>query len=81
MTIVQITLPDQLAQEAERAGILSPERLEQWIRDQLRAQHVDAFFSALDRMTEIDDPALMSPEEMAAEIALMRAERRSDTRA
>ena len=30
MTTVQITLPDQLAQEAQRAGLLAPARLEQW---------------------------------------------------
>ena len=28
MTTVQITLPDQLAREAQRAGLLSPEFLE-----------------------------------------------------
>ena len=36
MTTVQITLPDQLAQEAQQAGLLSPELLEKWLREQLR---------------------------------------------
>lgn len=31
VTTVHINLPDQLAQEAQRAGLLSPERLEKWL--------------------------------------------------
>jgi len=81
MTTVQITLPDQLAQEAQRAGLLSPARLEQWIRDELRARQVDSFFSALDRMSVVDEPTLMSPEEVSEEIARMRADRRTHARA
>ncbi|MGA2600312.1 MAG: hypothetical protein ABSH09_25380 [Bryobacteraceae bacterium] len=74
MTTVQITLPDQLAQEAQRAGLLSPQSLEKWLREQLKAQHVDQLFSAMDRMSAIDEPAIMSPEAVAEEIAAMRAE-------
>lgn len=77
MTIVQITLPDQLAQEAASAGLLSPVRLEKWLRDQLKDQRVDELFSAMDRMADVDTPATMSPEEVAQEIAIMRAERRA----
>ena len=36
MTTVQIHLPAQLAQEAQRYGLLSPARLEKWLRDQLQ---------------------------------------------
>jgi hypothetical protein len=77
MTTVQITLPDQLAQDAQRAGLLSSAKLEPWLRDQLRAQRIDEFFSAMDRMTAVDEPAVMSPEEVAHEMAAMRAERRA----
>ena len=77
MTTVQITLPDQLAQEAQRAGLLSPARLEKWVRDQLKDQRVDELFSAMDRMDGVDEPAAMAPEEVAQEIAIMRAERRA----
>lgn len=77
MTTVQITLPDQLAQEARRAGLLSPAKLELWLREQLAAQRVDALFAAMDRMAAVDDPAVMSPDEVAQEIAAMRAERRA----
>jgi hypothetical protein len=76
MTTVQITLPDHLAQEARRAGLLSPELLEKWLRDQLRAQHVDQLFSAMDRMAAVDEPCIMPPEAVAEELAAIRAERR-----
>lgn len=76
MTTVQITLPDQLAQEAQRAGLLSPELLEKWLRDQLRAQHVDQLFSAMDRMAAVEEPPTMPPEAVAEELAAIRAARR-----
>lgn len=77
MTTVQITLPDQLAQEAQRAGLLSSARLEQWLREQLKARQVDELFTAMDQMACVDAPAMMSPEDVAREIAEMRAQRRA----
>jgi Arc/MetJ family transcription regulator len=77
MTTVQITLPDQLVQEAQRAGLLSPRAIERWLRDQLKARHVDELFSAMDRMAVVDEPAVMSPEEVSEEVRVMRAERRA----
>ena len=75
MTTVQITLPDQLAQDAQRAGLLAPARLEQWLREQLKTQQVDALFTAMARMAAVDEPTVMSPEEVADELAAMRADR------
>lgn len=77
MTTVRIDLPDQLAQEAQRAGLLSADRLGNWLQEQLRVRRADQLFSAMDRMASIGEPAVMSPEEVAVEIAAMRAERRS----
>lgn len=77
MTTVQITLPDQLAQDAQRAGLLSSARLERWLREQLRAQGVDELFAAADRMAAVDEPAVMSPEEVAKELSALRAARRA----
>jgi len=76
MTTIEITLPDQPAQDAQRAGLLSPELLEKWLREQLKAQRVDQLFSAMDRMAAVDEPPTMSPEAVAEEISAMRAERR-----
>ncbi len=77
MTTVQITLPDQLAQEAQRAGLLSSETIERMLRAQLKTQHVDELFQAIDQMAATDTAATMPPEEIAEEIRIMRAERRA----
>ena len=77
MTTVQITLPDQLARDAQSAGLLSSATLERWLRDQLKTQRVDDLFAAMERMRSVDEPVAMSPEEVAHEIAAMRAERRA----
>jgi hypothetical protein len=79
MTTLQITLPDQLAQEAERAGLLSPAVFEKWLRNQLKAQRAGQLFSAMDRMAAVNEPATMSPEAVAQEIAVLRAERRANS--
>jgi hypothetical protein len=80
MTTVQLVLPDQLAQEAQRAGLLSPQLLEEWLRERLRDQRANQLFSAMDRMSAVNDPAILSPEAVAEEIAAMRAERRANGR-
>lgn len=77
MTTIEITLPDQLAKEAQRAGLLAPERIEQLLREELKTQRVDELFAALEHMDRVAEPA-MSPEDVAAEIAAMRAERRKN---
>lgn len=77
MTTVQIDLPDELAQDAEAAGLLASDTMERILREQLKRQRVDALFVAMDRMAAVDIPAAMSPEEMAEEIRAMRAERRA----
>jgi hypothetical protein len=77
MTTVQITLPDQLAQEAQRAGLLSQAAMERLLREQLLAQRQDGFFAALDRMAQVSEPSVMSPEEIAEELRAMREEQRA----
>jgi len=77
MTTVRITLPDQLAQDAQRAGLLSPELLEKWLREQLRTQRADTLLQTAERMGAVDDTEILSPEAVAEEIAAMRAERRT----
>lgn len=79
MTKVQILLPDQLAEEAQRAGLLSSARLELWLREQLNTQGTNELFSAMERMAAAPEPAAMSPEEIALELTAMRKERREKT--
>jgi hypothetical protein len=78
MTTVQITLPDQLAEVARRAGLLSPESLEESLRRQLRTMAASGLFTVLGRLDALDSKDYMPPEEVAQEIAAMRAEKRAN---
>jgi Arc/MetJ family transcription regulator len=75
MTTVQIDLPDQLAQEAQRAGLLTPATMERILREYLKARKTDELFAAMDRMAAVEEPA-MTPEEVSEELHALRAERR-----
>lgn len=77
MTTVEFTLPDQLARDAQSAGLLNAAAVERMLREQLKTKHVDELFTAMERMSAADTPAMMPPEEVAEEIRLMRAERRA----
>ena len=78
MTTLQITLPDDLARDAAKAGLLAPEVYADWLRAQLKKQAVDRLFESMARMDAIDDgQPPMSPEDVAEEIRIMRAERRA----
>lgn len=73
MTTVQITLPDQLAQEAQRAGLLAPDKVEQMLREQLRAERIGRLAQARKKLAAEPLPA-MTPQEIQAEIDAYRAE-------
>ena len=75
MTTVQINLPDQLAQEAQRAGLLTPVMIERILREYLKVHKTDELFAAMERMAAVDEPA-MAPEQVADELHAMRSERR-----
>jgi hypothetical protein len=77
MTTIQITLPDELAKNAASAGLLAPERFEAWLREQLKAKHIDSLFAAMKRMDADDGMTPLTPEQIATEIAAMRAEARN----
>jgi len=75
MTTVQITLPDALAQEATKAGLLAPEKIERILREELRAERIDRMKAA--RVMLAAEPlAPMTPEEITAEIDAYRAGQR-----
>ena len=75
MTTVQINLPDQLVQETQRAGLLTPATLARILREYLKARRTDELFDTMDHMAAVEEPA-MTPEEIAEELHAMRAERR-----
>jgi len=68
MTTIQLT---------QQAGLLSPEALEPWLREQLKARRWAEFLSALDKLDAVGNDDYMSPEEVAEEIRAMRAEKRA----
>lgn len=80
MTTLQVTLPDDIAKAAQAAGLLSPEAIGSLLTQAVKAHAVDVLFNAMDRMNAYaapDAPSDMSPEEIAQEIAAMRAARRA----
>jgi Arc/MetJ family transcription regulator len=78
MTTVQITLPDELAQKAASAGLLSAEAMEAMeamLREQLRRRAGDA----LQAMWQRGPQEELTPEieqEIVEEVRKVRAERR-----
>jgi hypothetical protein len=77
MATVQIELPDQLAEEAQSAGLLSPDALENLLREKLKAQSMAQLMAAVRCMDAVEDSEIITPEVAAREIAAMRAERRA----
>jgi hypothetical protein len=75
MTNLQISLPDDVAQAAKQAGLLTPDALEQMLRERLRTLQLARLDEARDRLAKAPPPA-MTAEEIQAEIDSYRAERR-----
>ena len=73
MTTIQIDLPDATAQAAREAGLLTPQALEQLLREAMRKRQVDRLFTAMDKLAALEPP--MTEAEIDAEIAAARAER------
>lgn len=73
---LKLTLPDALAQEAERAGLLTPRALEEMLREQVRHRRVDDLFAAMNRLANVKLPALTQAE-VEIEIAAARQTARS----
>jgi len=76
MSRLTIDLPDNLIEQAEDAGLLSPEAIEAMLREQLKKRHVNELFDAADRLAAVDMPP-MSEEDVQAEVDAVRAERRA----
>jgi hypothetical protein len=75
MTTIQINLPDELVQDANAAGLLTPEAIEAMLRDQLRRQAGEALRAMWERMPREE----LTPEieqMINDEVQAVRAERR-----
>jgi hypothetical protein len=75
MTTVEVKLPDQLAHEAQAAGLLAPEALERLVREALRARRLQAFAETRQKLAADPLPP-MTAEEIQAEIEAYRADSR-----
>lgn len=73
MTNITVSLPDDLAQQAQSAGLLRPEAIETLLREAMRKRQVDRLFAAMDKLAALEPS--MTEAEIDAEIDAARAER------
>ena len=73
MTSVTVTLPDELAKQANSAGLLRPESIEALLREAMRKRQVDGLFEAMDKLSQLQPQ--LTEAEIDAEISAARAER------
>jgi hypothetical protein len=77
MTMIEITLPDEVAQRARNAGLLSDSAIQQLLEDAMRRRAGRALLAVARDIQDAGIPP-MSMEEIDAEVKAFRAERRSD---
>ena len=75
MSEILLTLPDNLAREAEAIGLLKPEFIASLLRTEIRRRRVNKLFAAADRLADLDEP--ITDAEIETEIAASRRERRA----
>jgi hypothetical protein len=73
MTNITFSLPDELAQQAQSAGLLRPDAIERLLREAMKKRQVDQLFTTMDQLATLE-PALTEAE-IEAEIAAARADR------
>jgi hypothetical protein len=76
MTEVLVRLPDELAQRARRAGLLSDSAIQELLEDAMRRQAGRRLLDVAERIHAAGIPP-MSMEEIDAEVKAVRAERRA----
>lgn len=73
MTNVTVSLPDELAQQAQSAGLLRPDAIERLLREAMKKRQVEQLFTTMNKLAALQ-PALTEAE-IDAEIAAARADR------
>jgi hypothetical protein len=73
MTNITVSLPDDLAKQAQSAGLLRPEAIERLLREAMNKRQVDQLFTTMGKLAALE-PALTEAE-IKAEIDAARAER------
>lgn len=75
MTELKVVLPDNLARDARKAGLLTQKAIEALLRDAMRRRAARAFLSNAQQVAKAKIPP-MSEEEIQAEIDAFRKSRR-----
>ena len=75
MTMINISLPDEVARLAEQAGLLSDSAIQALLEDALRRRAGRALMEIADRIETTDLPP-MTEADIVAEVHAFRAERR-----
>ena len=73
MANITVSLPDELARDAQSAGLLGDEAIAALLREAMRKRAVDQLFTAMDKLAALE-PALTEAE-IDAELAAARADR------
>ena len=73
---LKLNLPDELAQEAQRAGLLTEQAVERLIEEAVRREAGKKLLDAMQRLRASNVPPL-TEEEIAAEVKAVRAARRA----
>lgn len=76
MVSVEVRLPEDLASEAEAAGLLRPEIIAGLLREEVRRHRIDQMFETADRLAALNATPV-TEKEVEFEIAAVRATRRA----
>jgi hypothetical protein len=68
---VELSLPEDLAAEAENAGLLTSDAIEALLRAEIRRRRVEQLFTTMDELASLEIPPL-TPLEIEAEIKAVR---------
>jgi hypothetical protein len=72
---VQLNLPDQIAQEAQRAGLLNSRAIERLIEEAVRREAGKKLLEAMQQLRDANVPPL-SEEDVAEQVKAARAARK-----
>lgn len=75
MTTLTIDLPDNLAEEAKQAGLLTPNAIEFILRETLRRRAVNGLFTAANKLMAANFPS-RTMEEIQKEVDAVRTQRK-----
>ena len=71
---LKLNLPDTLANEAQAAGLLTPQAIERLLREAVRSKAVNELFETADRLAAANIPP-MTMAEIQAEVDAVRQAR------